>query len=230
MVGRDLNILATLLQDTNRFAEAEPLFRRVLAIDAELNALNGRIVSLFQAGKYGDALPLAEQYLAGTKSRFGENAVQHALALSWIAQLLQNLNRLAEAEPIMRRVIAILEENGGETQAGYLPSLNNLAGLLYAADRFAEAETVYRCVIAIYEKSEPEKQPNYAGTLSSLALVLLATSQPSEAELLMRRALAIDEKGFGPNILSGCGSQQFGGAASSYRQALRSGATNASCA
>ncbi|MDQ3011416.1 MAG: tetratricopeptide repeat protein, partial [Acidobacteriota bacterium] len=31
-VGRDLNNLATLLQDTNRLAEAEPLMRRAVTI------------------------------------------------------------------------------------------------------------------------------------------------------------------------------------------------------
>jgi tetratricopeptide (TPR) repeat protein len=34
-VARDLNNLASLLQETNRLSEAEPLFRRALAIDEQ---------------------------------------------------------------------------------------------------------------------------------------------------------------------------------------------------
>ena len=80
------------------------------ASNAELRALNSRSLSLYQAGKYAEAMPLAEQYVTGTKARYGENAPEYAMALNNLAQLLQATNRLAEAEPLMRRALAIDEK------------------------------------------------------------------------------------------------------------------------
>ena len=66
--------------------------------DAELKALNARVDSLYQEGKYGDAIPLAERSLAGSKARYGENATEYALALSNLALLLKEVDRPVEAD------------------------------------------------------------------------------------------------------------------------------------
>ena len=61
--------------------------------NAELDALQNRVLAHIQSGKYSDALPLAEQYLAGVKARFGENAAEYATALNIQATLLGAANR-----------------------------------------------------------------------------------------------------------------------------------------
>ena len=116
--------------------------------DAELKALNGRVIALYQAGKYGEAIPLAQQYVAGTKARYGENAPEYATALNNLAQLLQATNRLAEAEPLMRRAIAIDETSLGPDHPNVANDLNNLAQLLQATNRLAEAEPLMRRALA----------------------------------------------------------------------------------
>ncbi len=78
--------------------------------DDGLEALDGRILALLQAGKYPEALPLAEQYAAGVKARFGENATQYATALNMQAVLLGAANRFAEAEALLRRALEIDEK------------------------------------------------------------------------------------------------------------------------
>ena len=108
--------------------------------DAELEAIKGRVVALYQTGKYGEAIPLAEQYGADAKARYGENSAEFATALNNLARLLQVTNRLAEAEPLMRRALEIDEASLGPNHPGLSITLNNLAQLLQATNRLAEAE------------------------------------------------------------------------------------------
>ncbi|MGA7329353.1 MAG: CHAT domain-containing tetratricopeptide repeat protein [Rhodomicrobium sp.] len=171
--------------------------------DAELNALNGRSTALYQAGNYGDALPLAEQYAAGTKARYGENAPEYATALNNLAALLLATNRLSEAEPLMRRALKIDEARFGPDHPNVATALHNLAQLLADTNRLSEAEPLMRRVIAILEKSIGTEHPNVATSLSDLALLLKETNRLAEAEPLMRRALKVDEARFGsghPNV------------------------------
>ena len=81
--------------------------------DEELKALNDQVVALYNAGKYTEAIPLAERLAEVIKSRDGEDLPQYAVAINNLAQLLQDTNRLAEAEPLMRRALAIDEKSLG---------------------------------------------------------------------------------------------------------------------
>ena len=76
--------------------------------DAELEALNQRANELYQAGKYGEAIPLAERYSGAIETRDGPDDPAYATALNNLAQLLQVTNRSAEAEPLYRRALAEL--------------------------------------------------------------------------------------------------------------------------
>jgi len=168
-------------------------------ITRNLSALNNRALTLYQAGKYGDAIPFAEQFVAGTKARFGENAPQHAIALALLAQLYEETNRLADAEPLFRRVIAISEQNYGPDHAQVAHSLGGLAGLYLAQRRYAEAEALMRRALAIDEKAFGPDHPTVAGDLNTLAGLLMATNRFSEAESAYRRVIEIAEKTLGPD-------------------------------
>ena len=65
--------------------------------DAELKALNQRVIELYRAGKYGEAVPFAERYAEAMKVRHGPDRPEYAAALNNLAQLLEDTNRLAEA-------------------------------------------------------------------------------------------------------------------------------------
>ena len=165
--------------------------------DSELNALNKRVIELHGAGKYGEAIPLAERYAEAMKTR-GPDGPAYAAALNNLATLLQATNRLTEAEPLMRRALAIDEKSFGPEHPNVAIRLNNLAQLLQATNRLAEAEPLMRRALAIDEKSFGPEHPNVARDLNNLAQLLQDTNRLAEAEPLMRRALAIDEKSFGP--------------------------------
>ena len=98
--------------------------------DEALKALNQRLIELYKAGKFGEAIPVAERYAEATKVRHGAEHPEYATALINLAQLLQDTIRLAEAEPLMRRALAIDEKSSGPDHPNVARDLNNLAGLL----------------------------------------------------------------------------------------------------
>ena len=98
--------------------------------DAELDALNNRVTTLYDAGKYAEAIPLALRYAEAMKVRHGEDHPEYAAAVGNLAALLQATNRLAEAEPLYRRALAIDEKSLGPEHPNVANGVNNLASLL----------------------------------------------------------------------------------------------------
>jgi len=170
-------------------------------VDSQPEALNAQIGELYSAGKYAEAIPLAERYAGAIKARRGSAHPDYAIAINNLAQLLKANNRLAAAEPLMRRTISIFEKVESDTNhvhPNYAASLNNLALLLEDTNRLTEAEPLLRRALDIDEKSLGFSHPDVARDLNNLAQLLQDTNRFVEAEPLLRRALAIDEKSHGP--------------------------------
>jgi len=171
--------------------------------DAELKALNQRVIELHRAGKYREAIPLAERYAKAVKARHGPDHPDVANALSNLAQLLQDTNRLAEAEPLYRRALAIDEKSFGAEHPNVARDLNNLAQLLQATSQLAEAEPLMRRALAIDEKSlgaEALKINPSIGRSEALRrsmVELITGDRPQEGE----RASELHSRGFEPRPL-----------------------------
>jgi CHAT domain-containing protein/tetratricopeptide (TPR) repeat protein len=200
-----------VLQYTNRLAEAEPLFRRALAIDEKslgpdhpnfATDLNNLAALLKDTNRLAEAESVIRRALAIGEKSLGPDHTNIAKNLSNLAQLLPATNRLAEAEPLHRRALAIEEKNLGPDHPSVAIQLRYLAGLLQDTGRLAEAEPLLRRALAIDEKSLGSDHPNVAADLRNLGGLLQATNRLAEAEPLQRRALAISEKSLGPDHTS----------------------------
>jgi len=165
---------------------------------AELKALPSQISTLNSAGKYAEAIPLAERYAEAIRERYGPQHPEYATGLNTLALLLHNVSRFAEAEPLMRRVLVITEQSFGPNSPEVAIALNNLATLLGQTNRQDEAEPLMRRALAINQASLGREHPNLITNLNNLAELLRHTDRPAEAEPLFRQALAIAEKTFGP--------------------------------
>jgi tetratricopeptide (TPR) repeat protein len=203
-----LNHAGLHLKAMASYREAEPLFRRALAIFEQrlgLNhphvaaCLNNLALLLRATNRLAEAEPLFRRALAIGEQSLGPNHPEVATALSNLAELLQATNRLAEAEPLCHRALAIFEQRLGLNHPHVASALNNLALLLKDTNRRAEAEPLFRRAFAIFEQSLGPNHPKVAVCLNNLALLLQATSRLAEAEPLFRRALAIWEQSLGPN-------------------------------
>jgi tetratricopeptide (TPR) repeat protein len=154
------------------------------------------------------------QFRGDPKPAWNEKALsafQRALALSdatqplewadaavWVASVLKDLARYAEAEPLLREALTRRESKLAPNDPEIAIALNNLAQLLQATNRLAEAEPLYRCALTIDEAAYGPEHPNVAIYLNNLAQLLQDTNRLAEAEPLMRRALTIDEAAYGP--------------------------------
>jgi CHAT domain-containing protein/tetratricopeptide (TPR) repeat protein len=170
-----------------------------LAQSDDPNALYRRVTELYQAGKYAEAMPLAERYAAAMKSRLGAEAPQYALALSWLAQLYDAQGRYAEAEPLHKRALAIAEKALGPDDPNVGRLLASLAEVYEAQGRYAEAEPAHKRALAIAEKTLGPDHADVAAHLGNLASLYWNQGRYAEAEPLFKRALAIAEKTLGPD-------------------------------
>ena len=205
---RHLSNAAMFLNECAEYTDAEPLYRRIVAIDeasvgpdhpntaAGLSDLAGLLCA---TNRHSEAEPLLRRALAINEASFESDHPNVATGLNNLATLLHTTNRRSEAEPLFRRSLAIAEASLGPNHPDVANRLNNLALLLKATDRHLEAEPLYRRALAISEVSLGPDHPIVAIRLNNLVELLKATKRHSEAEPLMRRALAIDEASFGPD-------------------------------
>jgi len=238
--ARLINGLAVLYQAKARFGEAEPLYRRALAIgEASLGqghpsvatCLSNLASLLHVTSRVNEAEPLYRRALAIDEESYGPDHAAVARDLNNLALLLRDSNRRGEAEPLYRRGLAIAEASYGPDHPEVAVRLNNLAILLRDTNRLEGAEPLMRRALAIDEASFGPDHPNVARGLNSLAGLLGATNRLGKAEPLFRRALAILEASYGsdyPIVAAGLNNlaellratNRLGEAEPHYRRAL----------
>ena len=182
--------------------EMEPARRRLGHAIAVLDRIEGPnslaaadarepLVELtFAAEGPAATLAVAERRLATYRAVAGERDVRTALALSDVAVVLAELDRLPEAEAAYRNAMAVLDDvlPPNDPRAAY--PHNNLASLLLASGRAAEAEGEIRRAIAVREKSLGADHPETITSRGVLVQVLVALDRLEEAEQQARQALA----------------------------------------
>src|SRR5262245_54195711 len=83
----------------------------------EANDLNNKAMERYKAGRYSEAIPLAQRALASREKALGPNHPQVAPLLNNLAEFYRNQGRLADAEPLYRRALAICEKASGCDQS-----------------------------------------------------------------------------------------------------------------
>jgi CHAT domain-containing protein/Tfp pilus assembly protein PilF len=169
-----------------------------LAQKGDVAALSTKINELSRAGKYAEAVPLAQGQLESLEKKFGPYHRDVAGALNNLAQLYGSQGRDVEAEPLLKRALAILDKVSGLDSAEAAPELNNLAALYQRQERYAEAEPLFKRALAIREKSLRPAHPDVGQSLNNLATLYENLGRHADSEPLFKRALAIYQKAAGP--------------------------------
>jgi len=164
----------------------------------EIAALSARINELSRAGKYAEAVTLAQQQLQAVQKKYGPVHRDVAGAMNNLAQLYGEQGKDAEAEPLLKQAIAILEQSMGLDSAVIAAELTNLAALYQRQERYADAEPLFRRALAIREKSLGRDHPDVGQALNNLATWYEKQGRHNDSEPLFKRALAIYEKAAGP--------------------------------
>ena len=200
--------LGKYLNTRSQFLEAEPLYRRALAIaedvyepdhDAIAVCLTSLAQLLHTASRYTEAEPLMRRALAIAERLHGPDRLEIAVCLNNLASLLHATNRRADAEPLMLRALAITERLRGPDHPDVATCLNNLVGLMLTSERLSEAEPLMRRALAIDERAYGRDHPMVANRLNNLGNVLRALNQLAAALPILDRALSIAERVLEPD-------------------------------
>ena len=93
--------------------------------------INAEIVKLFNAGRYADAIPLAQRELAIYEKALGPNHPDVLTSLNTLAFFYEKQGRYADAEPLYQRAAAIREKELRSRRSRLLDRLlNNSCGYL----------------------------------------------------------------------------------------------------
>jgi CHAT domain-containing protein/Tfp pilus assembly protein PilF len=162
-----------------------------------LLARSGKVIALSEAGKYSEAIALAQTMVAELE-KSQPNSRDYVGALNNLAQLYGEVGRNAEAEPIYKRAIAVMEKAGGLDSADAAPELTNLAAFYQRQGRYDEAEPLFKRALALWERAHGAGHPDVGKALNNLATLYEREDRHADAEPLFRRALVIYQKAAGP--------------------------------
>ena len=113
-------------------------------------SLDRQITQLKAAGKYAEAVPLAQRALALAEKK-GANSPAVAKALDTLAGLYEAQNKYAEAEPLLKRSLAIREKSPGQPDVA--ASRERLAVAYDKMGRASDAQAVRGQRTVLDEKS-----------------------------------------------------------------------------
>lgn len=198
---------ASYLYERAQYAQAEPLYQRVLHIqDRTLGSthpqiattLNGLARLYLEQGRYEQAEPLFQRALRIHEQTPGSEDPLVAWPLHGLALLYWRQGKYEQAEQLYRRTLYIRERTLGSEHMLVAYTLNNLALVYRDQGRYEQAEPLFQRALHILEQVSGPEHPTVAHPLNNLAEVYRDQGRYAEAEPLYQRALQIMEQGLGP--------------------------------
>jgi tetratricopeptide (TPR) repeat protein len=206
-------------------APPKPPWQRLLQGDDARHAreLEQRLLPLLEAGKFEEALPVAQK-LAQLRERLhgadhweavnARQAVEvvrralrqvkgrreeYAASYAWERQAdaFVKRARYPEAQPLLEKALAICCTVLGEKHPHTAACYNNLAFNLKVQARYAQAQPLYEKALAIRREVLGEEHPDTAQSYNNLAVNLDAQGRYAQAQPLYEKALAIWRKTLG---------------------------------
>ena len=168
--------------------------------DEELDALaelESQYSAHRDAGRYNEAIAVAEELVDRARRNFADNAKLRIITLNYLGRANELARQIDEAASAYREVIEINEKEHGPNDAAVADAINELANLYYNAGDFRKAEEWYLRAVPIREKAQGPEHPDTAMACHNLAGAYMFAGRYAESETYYRRALAIREKTIG---------------------------------
>jgi CHAT domain-containing protein/Tfp pilus assembly protein PilF len=203
-----LENLAAAYKYQAKYAEAEGLYRRVLAIREQavganhpdiVLPLNGLAIVYVAQGKYAEAEGLFKRALAIREQVHRPDDADLIRSLNGLANVYKITGKNVEAEGLYERTLAIAERILGANHRDVGTFRNNLGTVYLALRKYAEAEGLFKRALAIREQALGPNHPDVAQTLDNLGIVYTDMGKYADAEGLYNRALMITEQALGAN-------------------------------
>lgn len=200
------NHLALLYWEQGRFAEAETLYKKAVAVaerggpadDPTLAGYcNDLAVLHHDQGRLALAEPLLKKAVAIGEAALPADDLALARWRNNLARLQHDQGRLADAETLYAKAVAAGEAAPPADAPELARWISNLARLKRTQGRPAEAEALYKKAVAAGEKTLPADHPDLARSANNLAALYQDQGRLAEAEALYRKALGIFERKLG---------------------------------
>jgi tetratricopeptide (TPR) repeat protein len=166
---------------------------------AKVSSLNKQAIELYQAGKFNEAIPIAQQFLQLMERALGPDHPATATALNNLALLYCSMGDYAKAEPLYQRALKIDEKALGPDHPDTATAINNLGDLYRSVGDYAKAEPLFQRSLKIDEKALGSDHPGTAIDLNNLGELYRSIGDYAKSEPLFQRSLKIDEKALGPD-------------------------------
>ena len=161
---------------------------------AEATRLSVQVVRLHDAGRYAEALPLAQKALELREKALGPDHTDVAMAAYNLASVYFQLNQPAQAESAGQRALQIYEKARVVPEESLANLLFLLGGIGYTRADYEPAARHLQRALALREKISGAEHPATLDTVLLLAHVYHNNNQYDSAEFLYRSYVAAQEK------------------------------------
>lgn len=154
---KHFDLLAQVYEATNKWADAEPYWRRSMMIRSQnLGADHQEVIGsgdklamcLIQEKRFADAEPLLKKSLAHREKAFGADDDRIMPSLNRLSELYVAQQKFAEAEPGAQRAVTIGSRKIGLQPAAFADSQRWLGAVLAGLGKFEDAAPLYASAIA----------------------------------------------------------------------------------
>jgi tetratricopeptide (TPR) repeat protein len=163
---KHFDLLATIYGETNRQAQAEPLWRRTLDIrrknlgpdHPEVMGSGDKLgLCLVAQGKCADAEPLLRKSLTHREAYYGADDPGIMPSLNHMSELYLAQKKYAEAEPFASRAVKIGRSKTGLMPASYADSLHHLGTVYAGQEKWADAVPLFDLSVKLKVRQLPDK-------------------------------------------------------------------------
>lgn len=194
-----LQKLANMYRRQGRYGEAEGLYRKVIAIETQLNgagysnvarALNNIGILNRLQGRLEEAEKLERQALAIAETRYGADSPLVGFILNSLAYTNQSRGRYDEAELLYRRALEIAQKRPDGSGLTKAELLNDLAMSYQSQGKYSGAIALLNESLAIREEKLGAGHSRVAETLNNLSKASEMVGKAEDAIAYSRRSTA----------------------------------------
>lgn len=176
-----LNKAAGIFVANKKPAEAEPLYKRVVALREEAAPKKETPKS------NEDFMKVLAQNVTHAQSKLAD-------AYDTLATFYLNQSKFEEAEPLYLKAVKAIEAEYGAGHPMAALSLSRLATFYAMQGKHDKAEPLYLRAIKIFEESDWMDRPQVANTFENYSRLLTKTGRETEAAAMLEKAKAIRMK------------------------------------
>jgi tetratricopeptide (TPR) repeat protein len=191
---------ARKLQQGKKFSQAEPLFRKALALHQRLfgedhtktaSSYNELAQNLTNQGRRREGEALVKKALTIYRRTLGEDHPSTASCIGNVAVCLAAQGKYSEAEPFRRKQVELRGRLLGEDHLDTGLSCLDLAIVLDEQQKYAQAAPFFRRALSVHQKVLGDGHPDTANVCDWLTSCLYQLGQFAQMEKLYRQVLLV---------------------------------------